>query len=77
MPGTAQSLTVVSLIVSARNWGPQAPETRAIQEFFRLTTSRLPDLKDTRKSYHEAWIQVNPMRDPTWPWYGNLRSSKK
>ncbi len=77
MPGTAQTITVVSLIVSARNWPAGSPETRAIQDFFRLVTSRLSDLKDTRKGYHPAWIQVNPLRDPTWPWYGNLRASGK
>jgi TRAP transporter TAXI family solute receptor len=75
MPGTAQSLSVVSLLVSARNWGPDAPETKAIQALYRSITTQLPKLKDRRidSSFHPAWIEVNPMRDPTWPWYGNLK----
>lgn len=77
MPGTAQSLSVVSLLVSARNWGPTAPETKAIQAFYRTVVSQLPRLKDRRidESFHPSWIEVSPMHDPTWPWYGNLKPS--
>ena len=79
MQGTAQSLSVVSLLVSARNWGPTAPETLAIQALYRSITTQLPKLKDRRvdQSFHPAWIEVSPMRDPTWPWYGNLKPAGK
>ncbi len=79
MPGTAQSLSVVSLLVSARNWGPNAPETKAIQALYRSVVTQLPRLKDRRidESFHPAWIEVSPMRDPTWPWYGNLKPAGK
>jgi TRAP transporter TAXI family solute receptor len=75
MSGTAQSLSVVSLLVSARNWGPSAPETLAIQALYKAITTQLQKLKDRRidENFHPAWIEVNPMRDPTWPWYGNLK----
>ncbi len=75
MPATAQTLSVVSLLVSARNWGPNAPETRAIQALYRTIVGQLPKLKDRRvdASFHPAWIEVSPMRDPTWPWYGHLK----
>lgn len=79
MPGTAQSLSVISLLISARNWGPNAPETKAIQALYRTVVTQLPKLKDRRvdENFHPAWIEVSPMRDPTWPWYGHLKPAGK
>lgn len=77
MSGTAQTVSVMSLLIAARNWGPNEPETKAIQALYRSVTSQLPMLKDPRRGFHESWITVTTMRDPAWLWFGNLKAAGK
>lgn len=78
--GSASTLTVRTILASARNWPEGTPETKAIQKLFACMTK--DSTRQTLKSgagrqFHAFWITYSPMTDPAWPWYGHLKPAGK
>jgi TRAP-type uncharacterized transport system substrate-binding protein len=80
LEGNASTLTVRTILASARNWPANAPETKQIQKLFACMTkdSTRQTLKSgAGRNFHPFWITYSPMTDPAWPWYGNLKPAGK
>lgn len=78
--GNVSTLTVRTILASARNWPANAPETKQIQKLFACMTK--DSTRQTLKSgagtnFHAFWITYSPMTDPAWDWYGNLKPQGK
>ncbi len=78
LDGSVRTLSVRTILASARNWPANAPETKQVQMLFADLSNNLTNLKNgAGKEYSLQWLGVSSMSDPTWPWYGNLRPTKK
>jgi len=74
LDGSVQTLSVRTILASARNWPANAPETKQVQMLFADLSNNLANLKlGAGKEYSLQWLGVSSMSDPTWPWYGHLK----
>lgn len=77
MEGSVMTLAVRTILVAARPYGPDDPETKAIQKFFADFERELPRVKVKAKvdgPYRTDWLEVSAMNEPSWkPWFQYLR----
>lgn len=79
MEGSVMTLAVRTILVSARLYGPDDPETKSIQAFFADLNRQLPKIKTQAgedKPFRTDWLEVSPMNEPSWkPWFPHLRAT--
>lgn len=77
MEGSVMTLSVRTILVSARLFGANDPQTKAIQTFYGDLVRQLPQIKlkaGADKPFRTEWLEISPMNDPSWKkWFPYLK----